>query len=127
MPILIHIVNFNVLRFGAHAVRLGESLAKLVLGYDENTFAVLDKVPADFDLYWVIYHTLASLNVWLAGLFVIVTASLPFIVVSALTNPGLQDVVDAVRGKRVYRVTDWNTTGRRNFNAHTNQAFQSDC
>ena len=109
-------------------MRLGESLAKLLLGYDESTFGVLDKVPADFDLFWVIYHTLSSLNIWLAGIFVVVTASLPFIVISAITNPGLQDVVDAVKGKRVYRVNDWNAnTGRRRFNAHTNQAFHSDC
>ena len=108
-------------------MRLGESLAKLVLGYDEAIFTLWDKVPADFDLYWVIFHTLASLNVWLAGLFVVVTAGLPFLVISAVTHPVLQDAVDAIKGKRVYRVTDWNVTGRRNLVAHTNQAFHSDC
>ena len=88
----------------------------------------MDKVPADFDLYWVIYHTLSSLDIWLTGLFVIVTAALPFLTITAITNgyPTFQDVVDSWNGERVYRVNHRNTA--RTFNAHTNQGFNnSDC
>ena len=103
-----------------HAILVSPSLASLFFDIEISGD---EKIPFSLDMFKVIFQVLSSGTVWLTGLFIVVLSMIPYLITESLKNTfqSMEDFINAIQGKKVYKVSD----RRKTLATYVNEAFSA--